>query len=1105
MNKPLFGFTALLFSVIANAFGANALLVENGTPRAEIVIAEEPERSARLAAAELQTYVEKISGARLPIATAPSADVPVQIYVGQSAHAEKLGITDEGLKFGAYRVVSGDHWLALIGDDTDFVPREPWAKNNGDRSSGRLQAEWETIIGEPFGVPNGGMYKNRARLSGEIGKPDGVEAAKNESLEIWGYDERGSFNAVCGFLRSLGVRWYLPGEVGEVVPKMASIALPKIDEVTRPDFEVRRFNVRFGNASEDTMKWMMRLGVRDPYGLMVAHGMHTMTGTEAVRREHPTWFARYGGKLDNQSGKRLNHLCYSNAELFQATVRWARAQFEVYDYDTVSIMPPDAYISICQCELCEGKEIPEMGSRGKLSNHVWDFVNRVAKEVGKTHPDKKIICCAYGANTDPPTNIEKLEPNVQVVIVGGRRPRNNLPDQREAIRQLRAGWEAKTRNSLMIFENYPFTGRGFYLPAFVPKAIGESINATKGVSSGEDIWLSLGRDFDTVDIGFNHVQVYFTARMYWGGKEQDPSAMFNEYCRLFYGPAGSRMNAFFDYCEDHWQDMERDKEKVDTALELFAAAKSLASPDSVYGKRIGLVDTFLEALRSKASQLGKKRGPLPQLRTVREVTDVVMDGKLDDGYWVNCLSTSTGSLRELQTGRLPIYGTTVKTGWDRGNLYFGIRCEERPGEALNIATEKREDQSIWYGDLIEIQLATDSHSYYQIAVNPAGALVDLDRGADKSAWFRWESQAEVATHVADDHWTVEIRIPVTDDENDPLNQVIGRKPSSSLPWHFNICRQRIRENGSEHSAFSPTGTSGYHIPMKFAYLYDGGSYRFEVEPAVTDFVIASRAAAKLVTGRNYEDAISAWVALAEGEKATDFQKSDALHQASACARLLKDYGRADELAGRIPQESVRKTAQMENLLGNREWVAVMEQFGEEDFAQWPFWQKGAGAFARGMAFYRANAGERAEADLRIALEFTSDRRKRMNILQTMGFNREHVLKNDDAALETYRELCGSTYGTGSSEYYSAILGATRILTRRGEFAEALQVLDLVDAGKLSGTWGGSLLLARAETLAAAGKNEEALKVYRAVLETPKLQKNHRIAAEEAIGELLKNY
>ncbi|MEM1295363.1 MAG: DUF4838 domain-containing protein, partial [Verrucomicrobiota bacterium] len=670
---PLLCFLVLLF---VDQVAADPFLVRDGAPQAEIIIATNPQRSARLAAAELQTYIVKISGARLPIATTPSTEVPVQIYVGKSEPASSVGVTAEGLQYGAYRIASGENWLGLIGDDTDFVPREPWARNNGERSSGKLQKEWEDLIGEPFGVPNGGMYKNRARLPGGIGKPDGAPTAPNEILEIWGYDERGSFNAVCGFLRSLGVRWYLPGELGEIVPQRTSIPLPKIDEVVWPDFDVRRFNVRFGSASEATRKWMMRLGVRDPYGLMVAHGMHTMTGTDAVRREHPTWFAIYGGKVDNQSGKRLNHLCYSNQELFDATVRWARAQFDVYDYDTVSIMPPDAYISICQGESCEGKQIEEMGSRGKLSNHVWDFVNRVAKEVGKTHPDKAIVCCAYGANTNPPTNIEKLEPNVQVVIVGGRRPRNNLPDQREPIRQLRAGWEAKTQNSIMIFENYPFTDRGFYLPAFVPKTIGESINATKGISSGEDIWLSMGRDFDTIDIGFNHVQVYFTSRMYWGGKDQSVVEMLDEYCNLFYGPAGSQMRTFFDYCEDHWQDMEKDKEKVDAALELFASAKSLTSPDSVYGRRLGLIDTFLETLRSKSSLLGQKRGPLPQLRMVRDASGIVIDGKLDDDYWSNILSTSTGSLRELQTGRLPIYGTSVKTGWDRDNLYFAIRCDE---------------------------------------------------------------------------------------------------------------------------------------------------------------------------------------------------------------------------------------------------------------------------------------------------------------------------------------------------------------------------------------------------------------------------------------------
>ena len=77
----------------AAAQAADPFLVENGESRAEIIIAESPARSTRLAAAELQTYVAKISGARLPIETKPSADVPVQIYVGESTHAAKFGAT----------------------------------------------------------------------------------------------------------------------------------------------------------------------------------------------------------------------------------------------------------------------------------------------------------------------------------------------------------------------------------------------------------------------------------------------------------------------------------------------------------------------------------------------------------------------------------------------------------------------------------------------------------------------------------------------------------------------------------------------------------------------------------------------------------------------------------------------------------------------------------------------------------------------------------------------------------------------------------------------------------------------------------------------------
>ncbi len=45
----------------AAAHAADPFLVENGESRAEIIIAESPARSTRLAAADLQTYVAKIS------------------------------------------------------------------------------------------------------------------------------------------------------------------------------------------------------------------------------------------------------------------------------------------------------------------------------------------------------------------------------------------------------------------------------------------------------------------------------------------------------------------------------------------------------------------------------------------------------------------------------------------------------------------------------------------------------------------------------------------------------------------------------------------------------------------------------------------------------------------------------------------------------------------------------------------------------------------------------------------------------------------------------------------------------------------------------------
>ncbi|HBL43444.1 DUF4838 domain-containing protein [Gimesia sp.] len=1073
------------------------LLIQDGQPRAEIVISTSPSRTTSLAAQELQTYLEKISGAKLQVVDQPTSEYPVKIYVGGSAETQRLGISADGLKYGAYRIVSGKNWLTLIGDDTDFIPIEPWPRSNNDIASGKMQAAWDEITGEHWGYPHSQMRKHYMGPASLFGTPQEQKVDKNGNVNVWGFDERGSFNAVCGYLRSLGVRWYLPGESGEIVPELKTIPLPEIDQVVEPDFPLRTLNFRFGVYGRDAAMWGMRLGLRQPYGRQAAHGLDHMTHNDYTLKNHPEWFALYGDQRDTQSGKRLNQLCYSNEELFQETVRYVRAQFDHFKMDEVSVMPPDGYTAICQCELCKGKDTPERGYRGAFSDYVWEFVNRVAKEVRKTHPEKRISNCAYGTYTQPPLKIDKLEPNLQVIIVGGRRPTS---ESRDEITQLRRDWAKKTDRPVIIFENYPFTGRGFYLPAYIPQVLGESINATKGSSQGEDIWLTM--DFGENAIGYNHFLIYFTARMYWGGKDQDAAELFNEYCQLFYGPAAPAMREFFSYCENHWREMEKDGGKAEQALALFDTAKAKVDESSVYGQRIRLIDLYLNGLRNKSRQLAQKRGPVPILRLVGDPRgEIRIDGKLDDNLWKKIPTASTGQLRELQTGRQPVYGTSIKSCWVGRDLYFAIRCEEASGEKPISTTAKNGDQAIWYGDAVEILLNTESHSYYQLAVNPAGALIDLDRGADRNNWFRWDSQAEVATQIGDGYWTAEIRIPVVQDENDPLHQVIGHRPTQSLPWYINVCRQRIRENGSEYSAFAPTGTASFHEPMKFAHFYRGLSHQFPADESVTDFLIAEKAANQLLRKRKYQAAEVAYIALSEDKNITQIQKSTALEKAAECARASKDYERASQLAELIPEKSIAKTVQMENLLSQRNYQAVIDQYGTEDLAQWPFWQTGAGAYARARAYYGLKNGMKAEADLNQALKLTADSRLKASILVMLGNNREMNLQNDKTALDAYQQNLLAAGRIGSADQFRSVQGAVRILIREQKYQEAFKVLELVKIDDLTGFWRHEMLLLQAQVFAASDQRDQAVRVYRGLLKDSSVSDGHRRAAESALTEL----
>lgn len=255
-------------------------------------------------------------------------------------------------------------------------------------------------------------------------------------------------------LRRFGVRWFLPGEIGEVVPKTTTLSVPEGDETVRPDFALRypyQYFQRFSMASVDETMWQLRLGLSqapEVIGLSdLGHGTRTVHERKEVRDAHPGWFALFNGKRETEGSFGSGKPCLSSKGLFDENVRFVRAMFDVYREPMVSVMPEDGYVSLCQCELCNARVTPERGWNGQISEYVWGYVNRVGVEALKTHPDRRILCLAYGAYQSPPREIQKLSPNVVAGITQSRAAFED-PSERKLHEELRAAWRAKSAKSV---------------------------------------------------------------------------------------------------------------------------------------------------------------------------------------------------------------------------------------------------------------------------------------------------------------------------------------------------------------------------------------------------------------------------------------------------------------------------------------------------------------------------------------------------------------------------------------------------------------------------------------------------------------------------------
>ena len=156
-------------------------------PDARIVLAANPTRSAQVAAAELRHYVEKMTGVELPVTTDGGRPFKgPKILVGESQLTRLLGLKSSDFSPQEHLIATYGNVLVLMGCDE-----------------------------QEYGVVD---YEGN-------GLWPGFTTFYDWSLKPEWAKKVGTVYAVHDFLRQFcGVRWYLPGELGEVCPAKAQMS-----------------------------------------------------------------------------------------------------------------------------------------------------------------------------------------------------------------------------------------------------------------------------------------------------------------------------------------------------------------------------------------------------------------------------------------------------------------------------------------------------------------------------------------------------------------------------------------------------------------------------------------------------------------------------------------------------------------------------------------------------------------------------------------------------------------------------------------------------------------------------------------------------------------
>jgi len=464
--------------------GKELALTKDGRANAAIVIRKGYTELESIPAKELQVYIGKLTGARLPIIEDDAAFEGNMILVGESRYTRELGIDAARMEGDSYLIRSFPGRLALVGHD------------------------------EQLDVSKPGYYISDAI---KWAYPIGIKTVKN-----------GTLNAVYAFLQDYcGIRWLMPGEFGEHVPAKRDLEVAALNITGKP-YRLYAFSDR--NICES--KWADRNFIGRSAGAFVFDPVHTwgyLIPAEKYFEAHPEWFAM------NDKGKRVigkrAPLCTSNREMRAEALKNLRL---VYDqgFEMAGLLQSDGY-QRCRCPDCEAMDnyrAVGISMPGCPAERIWIFHDYLAREIQKACPGRKVMIYSYGPTEEMSGKIPKLSDNVRINWCN-----NNTILSRDLIER----WRKYHPGPYSMLVYWFFSSEeGDGIPLSYDHIAGELKTLTSCGVNG--IFFCGGGKRKKL----NEPTFYMIARLL-RDPGQDPEAILREFCDgLFEGASGS-MHAYF--------------------------------------------------------------------------------------------------------------------------------------------------------------------------------------------------------------------------------------------------------------------------------------------------------------------------------------------------------------------------------------------------------------------------------------------------------------------------------------------------------------------------------------------------------------------------------